>query len=523
MLFPEDVGEAESRRPMWVWRDEDLAALRAERLTPALRGDMVPPSPRMSGTGEPARGVSLLSTASSSAGSRFSAKGGASAAPADSAPIASVVSSVQADRAVPSSAPGKAASASAASVPSAPPATPETKILEVVSGDTFKALVGGKEVTVRIAGVDAPRWWWFGGKRAKENLESLLRRAPIEVYPVGVADGKMIADVMVGDVDASRWMAMRGDTPWGPAPQGWPNPREFRRIWNSLGADDRRKWMGVLAGRQKIALSRVNGAQDKDEENRWSFEAGRFLREVVTPQKEKNEEKKELRLVRRPDRSEVRAWFFSLHPKERDWFLTARDAEKTYLESIGKLKDEERKKANSEKRSLFAGRSYNEFKADLNAFIDATTRRFRQYRPNREVIEIVKDVFRREGMSDNGIAGVLHNIRDESNFNPALRVPDQPNWRGEARYAHGLFQEGGAEWLKFHRWLAGRDWRDASLQSEFVAKNIKQNYPHVWNAMRTAKTPEDAAIAFLAGYLRPLAQHMRRRAYRIRKYGVGKW
>lgn len=49
------------------------------------------------------------------------------------------------------------------------------------------------------------------------------------------------------------------------------------------------------------------------------------------------------------------------------------------------------------------------------------------------------------GMSPTGTAGVLANIGEESSFDPTLRHADQPHYGGEAHFAHGLYQEGGAE------------------------------------------------------------------------------
>jgi hypothetical protein len=113
---------------------------------------------------------------------------------------------------------------------------------------------------------------------------------------------------------------------------------------------------------------------------------------------------------------------------------------------------------------------------------------------------------------------LLANIQDESNFNPNLRHPDQPRFSGEAHFAHGLYQEGGAEWNKFSAWLqknyAGADWRDPRLQSRFAAWNLKTNYKGVWEQMLHSDRFR-AAAEYVDGYLKPAAAF---RAGRMNRY-----
>ena len=137
------------------------------------------------------------------------------------------------------------------------------------------------------------------------------------------------------------------------------------------------------------------------------------------------------------------------------------------------------------------------------------------------VVQSVVDELRGGGASDSAIRGILANVRDESNFNPNLRHPDQPRWTGEAHYAHGLFQEGGAEWNKYASWLKenhpDENWQDPALQTRFLAENLRQNYPAVWKRMNEG-TPEEAAQAFVSGYLRPRADY---RQERVGRYSQG--
>jgi hypothetical protein len=129
---------------------------------------------------------------------------------------------------------------------------------------------------------------------------------------------------------------------------------------------------------------------------------------------------------------------------------------------------------------------------------------------------------RASGMSENAIRGVLANVQDESGFNPDLRHPDQPRFTGEAHYAHGLFQMGGEEWNKYDEWLKsdhkGADWRDPTLQTQFMAQNLRENYPKLWDKMNKAGSAEEAAQMFLHEYENPAKRYA---AARHEKYGNG--
>jgi hypothetical protein len=144
------------------------------------------------------------------------------------------------------------------------------------------------------------------------------------------------------------------------------------------------------------------------------------------------------------------------------------------------------------------------------------------------VTPIVTDTLRASGARNNAIQGILFNVGAESDFNPSnVAIADQanhPEFRGtEANNAHGLYQEGGDEWNNYARWLNGRDWRDPQLQTQFLAANLKQNYPQLWQAMNNARTPEDAAKLFARDYLRPSPENLMARYNRINKGGVQRY
>jgi len=126
----------------------------------------------------------------------------------------------------------------------------------------------------------------------------------------------------------------------------------------------------------------------------------------------------------------------------------------------------------------------------------------------------------RGGMTPNAIAGLERNVRDESNFNYNLRHPDQPGYSGEAHYAHGLFQEGGAEWNNFVKWIdqnhPGSDWRDPKLQTQYTVERLQDpsraDYNRTFVGMNAAPNSGVAADQFLRGYLKPAAEHLAARS-----------
>lgn len=134
------------------------------------------------------------------------------------------------------------------------------------------------------------------------------------------------------------------------------------------------------------------------------------------------------------------------------------------------------------------------------------------------VARSVVSELRSQGFSDNAISGILYNIGHESNFNPNLRHPDQPNFGGEAHYAHGLYQEGGDEYNTMAAHLAkrGANWQDPIEQTRFVAGRLKgeignDQYSDVYRRLQAARTPEEAARVFASGYLKPRSDYLNQR------------
>jgi hypothetical protein len=138
----------------------------------------------------------------------------------------------------------------------------------------------------------------------------------------------------------------------------------------------------------------------------------------------------------------------------------------------------------------------------------------------RAVAGAVVDELRKAGLSDEAIAGILANIGSESSFDPSLRHPDQPAYGGEAHYAHGLYQEGGAEWNNYARWLRenhpGESWQDPRLQTQFLIHRMKTGYPKLWEKLKHSGRT-GAAIAFLREYLKPAQRHQDERSRQYQK------
>ena len=126
----------------------------------------------------------------------------------------------------------------------------------------------------------------------------------------------------------------------------------------------------------------------------------------------------------------------------------------------------------------------------------------------------------RGGMTPNAVAGLERNVRDESNFNYNLRHPDQPGFSGEARFAHGLYQEGGDEWNNFVKWIdqnhPGSDWRDPKLQTQYTVERLQDpsrpDYNRTFAGMNAAPNSGVAADQFLRGYLKPAEQYREARS-----------
>lgn len=140
-----------------------------------------------------------------------------------------------------------------------------------------------------------------------------------------------------------------------------------------------------------------------------------------------------------------------------------------------------------------------------------------------QVAPIVSRTLSSAGLPDKAIKGILFNVGTESAFNPTNRHFDQPRYARnhpgdkEGAMSHGLYQEGAEEWNRYHRWLGGRDWRDPQLQTQFIAQNMRQNYPRLWTRLQNAQSKEEAARLFARDYLKPSNRNLIERFARINR------
>lgn len=144
----------------------------------------------------------------------------------------------------------------------------------------------------------------------------------------------------------------------------------------------------------------------------------------------------------------------------------------------------------------------------------------------------VRDEMRRQGMSDRGTAGIMANIQDESRFKGGMKEKNPTGAAKRLGGGHGLYQftgEGKGQWGRYKNWMnrnyPGQDWRNPTLQTRYVAEELKsgRHGAGLWNRIDKAPTKERAAQEFLGtgpgkGYERPREDHRRNRAA---KYGRG--
>jgi len=70
------------------------------------------------------------------------------------------------------------------------------KVKQVIDGDTF--IVSrkiGNTNRVRLAGVNAPEKYQFGGMKATNRLRSLIGGKTVTIIPIGKSYGRVVANV----------------------------------------------------------------------------------------------------------------------------------------------------------------------------------------------------------------------------------------------------------------------------------------------------------------------------------------
>lgn len=106
--------------------------------------------------------------------------------------------------------------------------------------------------------------------------------------------------------------------------------------------------------------------------------------------------------------------------------------------------------------------------------------------------------YSQQGLPSAAVAGILGNFAQESGGNPAGKAGD------------GGISQGKAQWnnerlagLHTFAAAAGRDWKDNQVQNEFVMHELQTSHAPAMNALRSAKTPEEAARAFALYFEHP--------------------
>lgn len=86
------------------------------------------------------------------------------------------------------------------------------KVVGCHDGDTIKALINGKEVSIRLEGIDAPELGQPFGRNAKEALSNLVFGKVVQVKETGKPDryGRMIARIFVDSSDINLQMISQG-------------------------------------------------------------------------------------------------------------------------------------------------------------------------------------------------------------------------------------------------------------------------------------------------------------------------
>jgi hypothetical protein len=138
--------------------------------------------------------------------------------------------------------------------------------------------------------------------------------------------------------------------------------------------------------------------------------------------------------------------------------------------------------------------------------------------------QAVAEEWRKQGMSESGIAGVMANIESESGFKPGMLEKHPSGHAKQLGGGHGLYQFTGTEWQDYNKWLGkthpGGAWTNPRYQSQYTAEEIKAGkgpLRGLWETMK-AGPKERAAQAFVRQYERPRADL---RARREAQYGRG--
>lgn len=85
------------------------------------------------------------------------------------------------------------------------------RVMGVIDGDTFVALEGRRQDTVRLFGIDAPEADQEYGEQAAGELRKMISGKDVVIIPKGKDKyGRTVARVFCGGEDVSLWMLRKG-------------------------------------------------------------------------------------------------------------------------------------------------------------------------------------------------------------------------------------------------------------------------------------------------------------------------
>lgn len=124
-----------------------------------------------------------------------------------------------------------------------------------------------------------------------------------------------------------------------------------------------------------------------------------------------------------------------------------------------------------------------------------------EYGGDNENARAIYTYLKNKGYPDNVIAGIMGNLRAESQFNPAIGYGDNGTSGGLAQWHDE--QPGVGRWSNLKNFAVNRqmDWKDLGTQLDFMVDEINKNYPDLIQRM-SKLSPNEAAILFHDTYER---------------------
>jgi len=120
---------------------------------------------------------------------------------------------------------------------------------------------------------------------------------------------------------------------------------------------------------------------------------------------------------------------------------------------------------------------------------------------NETLAKRIVNYFVKKGLSPEQASGIAGNLYQESSFNPTIV--------GDNGTAFGLAQWRGSRLAELRR--STPNWRTIDGQINFIWKELNSTENRTLGMLKTARTPEEAAVIFSKNYERPGIPHNERR------------